>query len=116
MLGTFASWYFASGRAFNAETMSAVANRSFLFTLVAHTCLLLALATFGALSVAGELDRKTVGFLLVTRLGSAEIVLGKLAGCLAGFASSLAAGLPVMILLNVVAGVHPTLIHRPAFC
>ncbi len=56
------------------------------------------------------MDRKTLGFLLATRLSNAEIVLGKLAACVAGFVASLAAGLPVVVLLNVLGGVHPMLI------
>ena len=90
--------------------MSAVATQSFLFVVIAHAMSIFMLSTIGALSIAGEVDKKTLGFLLATRLGNTEIVLGKLAACLIGFLSSLAAGLPVMILLNVLGGVHPQLI------
>ncbi len=110
VLGTFACWYFTQKGAWSPELMSAVALQSFLFVVIAHGVSIFVLATVGALSIAGEMDRKTLPFLLATRLSSAEIVLGKLAACSAGFATTLAAGLPVMILLNVLGGVHPWLI------
>jgi ABC-type Na+ efflux pump permease subunit len=109
-IGTFASWYLSNNRFVGRYLMSQVAAQSFLFVVIAHAMSLFGVATVGALSIAGEMDRKTLGFLLATRLGNAEIVLGKLAACLAGFFTSLAAGLPVMILLNVLGGVNPSLI------
>jgi ABC-type transport system involved in multi-copper enzyme maturation permease subunit len=110
VLGTFASWYIAADQTVSRDMMSEVAARSFLFVLAAHAISILGLATLGAVSIAGEMDRKTLGFMLATRLRSAEIVLGKMAACLAWFVTSLAAGLPVMILLNVLGGVHPHMI------
>ena len=64
----------------------------------------------GRLEHRREKDRRTLDFLLATRLGNAEIVLGKLAACLARFFTSLAAGLPVVLLLNLLGGVDPRLI------
>lgn len=107
VLGTFATWYFTGDRPFSRGMMSEVAAKSFLFVVFAHAASILGLATTAALSIAGEIDRKTLGFVLATRLRSAEIVLGKLAACLAGFGTELAAGLPIMILLNTLGGVHP---------
>jgi ABC-type transport system involved in multi-copper enzyme maturation permease subunit len=110
VVGTFVAWHYAQQGAWSADTMSAVAGQSFLFVVIAHAMSIFTLATTGAVSIAREMDRKTLGFLLATRLTNAEIVLGKLAACVAAFAGSLAAGLPVMILLNVLGGVHPRLI------
>ncbi len=110
VLGTFISWYYALKGEWTGDMTSAVATQSFLFVVIAHAMSIFMLSTIGALSIAGEVDRKTLGFLLATRLGNAEIVLAKLAACMFGFLSSLAAGLPVMILLNVLGGVHPQLI------
>jgi ABC-type Na+ efflux pump permease subunit len=110
VLGTFAAWYISSNQFVGRYLMSRVAAQSFLFVVCTHAMLVLGLATLGALSIARELDRRTLGFVLATRLGNAEIILGKLAVCLAGFFANLAAGLPVMILLHVLGGVHHTLI------
>jgi len=110
VLGTFAAWYYSSNQFVGRYLMSRVAAQSFLFVVCTHAMLVLGLATVGAVSIAGELDRRTLGFMLATRLGNAEIVLGKLAVCLSGFFTNLAAGLPIMILLHVLGGVHPTLI------
>jgi ABC-type Na+ efflux pump permease subunit len=63
-----------------------------------------------ALSIAGEKDCRTLDFLLATRLRNAEIVLGKLAACIAVFVADLAAGLPVMLLLHLLGGVDLRLI------
>jgi ABC-type Na+ efflux pump permease subunit len=109
-LGTFASWYFSNNRFVGRYLMSQVAAQTFLFVIIAHAMSLIGVASVGAFSIAGEMDRKTLGFLLATRLGNAEIVLGKLAACLTGFFASLAAGLPVMILLSVLGGVSPSMI------
>ena len=110
VLGTFAAWYFPGGRVVGRDMMSQVAAQTFIFVFAAHAISLLAIMVLGALSIAAEMDRKTLGFLLATRLSNAEIVLGKLAACAAGFFASLAAGLPVVILLNVLGGVDPRLI------
>ena len=67
-------------------------------------------STRAAPSIAGEKDRGTLDFLLATRLGNAEIVLGKLASCMAVLAADLAAGLPVMLLLHLLGGVDLRLI------
>jgi ABC-type transport system involved in multi-copper enzyme maturation permease subunit len=64
----------------------------------------------GALAIAGEKDRQTLGFVLATRLNSAEIVLGKLAWNLLSIAATVAAGLPLMLLLHVLGGVDLRLI------
>jgi ABC-type Na+ efflux pump permease subunit len=109
-IGTFAAWYFSNNRFVGRYLMSKVAVQSFLFVVIAHAMSLMAVAILGALSVAGEMDTKTLGFLLATRLRNAEIVLGKLAACLAGFFARLAAGVPVMILLNVMGGVSSSVI------
>ena len=110
VLGTFAAWYHASNGIVTGELMAEVAARSFLFVIIAHMIAILTLVTLGALSIAGEMDRKTLGFVLATRLNSAQIVLGKLAACLTGFGAIVVAGLPVSILLHVLGGLPPELI------
>ena len=69
-----------------------------------------ALRSSASESIASEMDRKTLGFVLSTRLLSAEIVIGKLAALLVGFVMDLGIGLPIMILLSVLGGVHPQLV------
>jgi ABC-type transport system involved in multi-copper enzyme maturation permease subunit len=60
-----------------------------------------------AILIAGENERRTLSFLAMTRLTSAEIIIGKLAAGLAQHAAWLATGLPVLILLPVFGGVDP---------
>ena len=73
-LGTFASWYYSSNQFVGRYLMPQVAAQSFVFVVIAHATSLMGIATVGALSIASELDRKTLGFLLATRLVNAEIV------------------------------------------
>ena len=51
-----------------------------------------------------EKDRRTLDFLLATRLSNAEIVLGKLAACMTFLAAEFAVGLPIMLLLQSAGG------------
>ena len=60
--------------------------------------------------IAEEKERRTLTGLLTTRLSSAEIVLGKLAAGLLQYATCLAAGMPIMILLPLLGGVEPWLV------
>ncbi len=63
-----------------------------------------------ATCIAVEKDRRTLDFLLATRLSSTEIVVGKLAAYMLVFLGTLAAGLPIMLLLNQLGGVDGRLI------
>lgn len=60
--------------------------------------------------IAEEKERRTLTGLLTTRLSSAEIVLGKLAAGLLQYATCLAAGMPIMLLLPLLGGVDPWLV------
>ena len=57
-----------------------------------------------------EKDRRTLDFLLATRLSNAEIVLGKLAACMTFLAVEFAAGLPIMLPLHPLGGIDLRLI------
>src|SRR5437763_1279203 len=61
-------------------------------------------------AVAGERERRTLPFLLVTDLRDREIVLGKLAARLAQVVLFLLTGLPVLSLLQFFGGVDPLLL------
>src|SRR5262249_9709232 len=82
----------------------------FLFIVAMHGLFIFGGAALGAATIAGEKDRRTLDFLLATRLGNGEIVLGKLAACFCGVLATVAAGLPVALLLNLMGGVDPLLI------
>jgi ABC-type transport system involved in multi-copper enzyme maturation permease subunit len=110
VLATFASWYFAARGRMTRQMMLEVAERSFLFVGIAYATCIVGIATLAAQSIAGEMDRKTLGFMLATRLRSADIVIGKLTALLAGFVMDLGIGLPFMILLSVLGGVQPQLV------
>jgi ABC-type transport system involved in multi-copper enzyme maturation permease subunit len=61
-------------------------------------------------SIADEKDRKTLTFLLSTRLSSASIITGKLAAGLWHYLACLLAGIPVVLLLPLFGGVEPELV------
>ena len=100
-LATFgARYYWDRGQVSDHDMMARIAFQAFLWMLVAHMAIVLAALTRAALSIALEKDRRTLDFLLATRLSNAEIVLGKLAACVGFFVADLAVGLPFMLLLN----------------
>jgi len=110
VLGTFGAWYYVEGGQVSHHLMARVGWQSFLWILVAHAFVIMGGAIKGAQSIAAEKDRRTLDFVLATPLGNAEIVVGKLAACLAGFFATVGAGLPVVLLLNVLGGVDLRLI------
>jgi len=110
VLGTFGARYYWEQGSVSPELMGRAARQSFMWIVVVHATTILGVATAGALSIAGEKDRRTLDFLLATRLGNAEIVLAKLVSSLTLFLSTVAAGLPVMLLLNTLGGIDLRLI------
>jgi ABC-type transport system involved in multi-copper enzyme maturation permease subunit len=110
VLGTFGAWYYWEHGSVSPQLMGHVARLSFLWIVLVHAISIFGCATTGALSIAGEKDRRTLDFLLATRLGNAEIVLGKLVSSLTLFISTLAAGLPIMLLLNTLGSIDLELI------
>jgi hypothetical protein len=110
VIGTFGAWYYWESGTVRHDLMARIAAQSFILALLVHSTLVVACATSGAVAIAGEMDRQTLGFLLATRLSSAEIVLGKLAVRMVGVLSTIAAGLPVVVLLHTLGGVDFRLI------
>jgi len=110
VLGIFGALYYGEQGHVTHHLMASVAWWSFVGIVAVHSISILGGASVGALGLAREKDRRTLDFLLATRLGNAEIVLGKLAAALAAFFTTIAAGLPVMLLLNLLGGVDPGLI------
>jgi hypothetical protein len=105
VVGAFAAWYYWAGGVLDSATMGRVATECLRWGVAFHAGVIGAILVWGARSIAKERDSRTLDFVLVTRLRSAEIVLGKLASCLVNGLTWMAAGLPVMILLHVLGGV-----------
>ncbi len=110
VLATFTAWYYWSGEQVTNRLMTLVGERSFFIAFGLHVFVLIAVMGQTAKCIAIEKDRRTLGFLLATRLSSAEIVVGKLAAHLLVFLLTLATGLPIMLLLNRLGGVNGWLI------
>ena len=70
-------------------------------------CLLLLIPALVAGVIADEYQRKTLHYLLASRLSSAEIVLGKLGARLVHVVAFVALGLPVVALLMLYGGLNP---------
>ena len=75
-----------------------------------HLAAALLISGYAALAIAGEKDRRTLDFLLATRLSNAEIVLSKLAACLIVALAPILAALPLMLLMIPLGGIDPRLI------
>lgn len=110
VLGTFTAWYYWEVRHVTNRLMALVAKRSFFIAVALHGLLLIDVMARTAQCVAEEKDRRTLDFLLATRLSSTEVILGKLAARMLVFLVTLAAGLPIMLLLNRLGGVDGWLI------
>jgi len=110
VLLTFTVWYYWEAEQVTNRLMALVAERSFFIALALHTLVLFTVMGQTARSIAFEKDRRTLDFLLATHLNSAEIVVGKLAAHLLVFLVTLAAGLPIIMLLNKLGGVDGWLI------
>src|SRR5262245_29388461 len=76
---------------------------------LALLCLVPALA---AGVIADEHQRKTLHYLLASRLSSAEIVLGKLGARLLHVATFVGLGLPVVCLLSLYGGLNPEHVYH----
>ncbi len=110
VLGTFGTWYYWESGNVSHELMARVAVQSFYWAVLVHSTLIAVSATAGALSIAGEKDRQTLGFLLATPLNNAEIILGKLVVRMVSVLNTVAAGLPVVLLLDTLGGIDLRLI------
>jgi hypothetical protein len=110
VLATFLTWYYWSDGAVSHVMMAEVAERSFLWIVAFHGLSIMNAVARSALAIAGEKDRRTFDFLLVTRLSSAEIVLQKLGACFAVFVTTTAAGLPLVLLIHRLGGIDWRLI------
>jgi ABC-type Na+ efflux pump permease subunit len=111
VLATFGARYYWDSQDPSHHLMARVARQVFLWFLVAHACAIFGVFSAKAVtSIAEEKDRRTLEFLLSSRLTSAEIVLGKLVSCLTFLFAELAVGLPIMLLLYPLGAIDPRLI------
>jgi ABC-type transport system involved in multi-copper enzyme maturation permease subunit len=62
-------------------------------------------AVAAASTVAQEKDKRTLILLLLTRLSSTQIVLGKLSSCLIAIVSLILSALPLLLLISLLGGV-----------
>ena len=113
MLLLFIIWASYQGTIWGRETISIAEAAEFaLETFVAFaiiqliTLLLLIPALFGG-AIADEKQRKTLHYLMASRLSSFEIVVDKVLGRAPHLAVFLGLGLPVVCLLGLVGGVPP---------
>ena len=97
-----------NGGHFTPSQLASFAQSTFL-SLAAFQ-LLMTLASVPALvapAVAEEKERKTLHYLLASRLGSGEIVLGKLAARMLQYLAAVAAGVPILLMLTLLGGFRP---------
>ena len=104
-------WRFQVGGKLSIAEMSQFASTIFVTIVVAELVGVLVLTpTLVAPVIADEKQRKTLHYLLASRLSSAEIVLGKLMARLLNLGIFLAIALPIISLITLFGGVDPTLV------
>jgi hypothetical protein len=111
VLGTFGSWYYWEAGRVTGRLMTRIAEQAFLWIIGFYgACMIGPVVARSAKSIAGEKDRRTLDFLLATRLSGAEIVLEKCAACLVVGVTEMGAGLPILLLLQILGGIDLRLI------
>lgn len=104
------AWWFGGGqrRAYTIQEMARFGESVFGSILLAQFVLVLGLTpALVADAIASERQRKTLHYLLTSRLRGSEIVLGKLLARLLTVGVFLAITLPIASLLTLVGGVDP---------
>ena len=104
VLGVFASFY-DQVDGMTGRLMAEAAERAFAIVLAVHLIAIFDVIGKSSRCIAKENDRRTLDFLLSTRLSNAEIVLGKIGACLAAFLGTVSAGLPIVLVLHRLGGV-----------
>ncbi|MFO0960738.1 MAG: ABC transporter permease subunit, partial [Isosphaeraceae bacterium] len=90
----------------------ALFGRSIFYTIMAAQGIMVCLLTPGLVAdaIAGERQRKTLHYLMNTRIWAGEIVLGKLASRMLHLAIFVAVTLPIVSLLTLMGGIDPVLL------
>jgi ABC-type transport system involved in multi-copper enzyme maturation permease subunit len=111
-----APWHYTRSSRWNDGRMSIQEMAEFgevtfrLFVGLQGSAVLFLTPALVAGAVAEEKQRKTLHYLLASRLTSSEIILGKLSARLLQVMTFLTIGLPVMSLLSLFGGVDPQLV------
>jgi ABC-type Na+ efflux pump permease subunit len=106
VLGMFAIRYSESKQSSAGHRLlGTVAWQSFAILAMVHAFAGFTVGTTAAVSIAREKDRRTLDFLLATRLSNTEIILGKFLSVMLVFLTTIAASLPVMLLITFMGGV-----------
>src|SRR5262249_36459374 len=66
--GSFGAWFYWAGSVLDSQTMARVATESLRWALLLHFAIFSTIAIRGARAIAQERDRRTMDFLLVTRM------------------------------------------------
>jgi ABC-type transport system involved in multi-copper enzyme maturation permease subunit len=99
------------GGEFSIEEMALIGQQVFrTFATTQAVAVLLLTPALVAGVIADERQRKTLHYLLASRLSSGEIILGKLAARLLHIGVFLSIGLPIMSLLSLFGGVDPAVV------
>jgi ABC-type Na+ efflux pump permease subunit len=114
--GTFLVW---DWRGLDRASVSGAARFGdwlFGMIMVAEVALAFQVLNTLAPSIAAERDRKSLDALLTTRLSSAEIVLGNLAAGIIRYLNSVAATMPIVVLVVTLGGIDPELVLLAFAC
>ena len=103
------AWGGLMGGEVSIQEMSRFADTVFTTFGTAQSIMVLALTpVLVAGAIVDEKQRRTLDYLLASRLGGGEIVLGKLAARLLQVAIFLGVGLPIVSLMSLFGGIDPT--------
>lgn len=110
VIATTAAVWAGPGTELSGERIGHAMRVAFGVIVGVHVVAALLVSGQAALAIAGEKDRRTLDFLLATRLGNAEIVLSKLAACLIAGLAPIVAAFPLMLLMIALGGIDARLV------
>lgn len=104
----YPSMYNSTGGTLSIQQMAQIGRMLFVSLIIVQSIAVLTLTpALVAGVIADEKQRKTLHYLLSSRLSGAEIILGKVAARLLHIVVFLAIGLPILSLLSLFGGVAP---------
>jgi ABC-2 family transporter protein len=104
--GSFAAWWYWAGGVLDSGTMARISDEALRWSVAFQGGIVGSILIRGALAITREREGRTLDFVLITPMSSAEIVLGKLAACVAMTLSTMAVGLPILLLVHTLGGVE----------
>jgi ABC-type Na+ efflux pump permease subunit len=100
--------YYENQGVFTLAQLSSYARSTFISLAILQLILTLVIVpSLVSPAIAEEKERKTLHYMLATRLGNGEIILGKLGARMLQYLTAISAGVPILLSLTLMGGFRP---------